>query len=93
MSNKLRIAFKTLGCKLNQYETFAIREEAEVHGFEVVPFTETADVYVVNTCTVTGRADYHSRQQIRKALRRNPMAYIAVCGCYGQIDAGTLAAR
>jgi len=86
-----RIAFKTLGCKLNQYETFAIREEALAKGYQVVDFDETADIYVINTCTVTSRADYHSRQQIRKALRRNPGAYIAVCGCYGQISADTLA--
>ncbi len=91
MADELRIAFKTLGCKLNQYETVAIREAAESRGFRVVRFKEVADIYIINTCTVTGRADYHSRQQIRKALRRNPDAYIAVCGCYGQVNAEALA--
>ncbi len=86
MSAKYRIAFKTLGCKLNQYETVAIREDAASAGFDIVKFSEPADVYVVNTCTVTGRADYHSRQQIRKARRRNPDAYIVVCGCYCQVN-------
>ena len=91
MSAKYRIAFKTLGCKLNQYETYAIREDALSHGYEVVPFDQAADVYVINTCTVTERADQHSRQQIRKALRRNPEAYIAVCGCYSYIAPAALA--
>lgn len=91
MDGKLRIAFKTLGCKLNQYETFAIREQAIAKGYRVVAFKDKADIYVINTCTVTNRADYHSRQQIRKAMRRNPSAYIAVCGCYGQVAAEALA--
>ena len=91
MVDELRIAFKTLGCKLNQYETVAIRETAESRGFRVVRFKEVADIYIINTCTVTGRADYHARQQIRKALKRNPDAFIAVCGCYGQVNAKALA--
>jgi threonylcarbamoyladenosine tRNA methylthiotransferase MtaB len=91
MNAKYRIAFKTLGCKLNQYETFAIRESALEKGYEVVPFNQVADVYVINTCTVTNRADYHSRQQIRKALRRNPDAFVVVCGCYSQVAAGKIA--
>ena len=91
MADELRIAFKTLGCKLNQYETVVIREAAESRGFRVVHFKEIADVYIINTCTGAGRADYHSRQQIRKALRRNPDAYIAACGCYGQVNADALA--
>lgn len=80
----VRIAVATLGCKVNQYESAGIIEELEKRGAEIVPFDEPADVYIVNTCTVTGRTDYQSRQLIRKANRKNPSASIVVTGCYAQ---------
>ena len=76
-----RVAFYTLGCKLNQYETEAIREQFETNGYEVVPFSSVADVYVINTCTVTGRSDRSSRQAVYQALRRAPHARIVATGC------------
>ncbi len=80
-----RVAITTLGCKVNQYESSALAGKFEKRGYEVVPFTAEADVYVINTCTVTGRSDYQSRQLIRRAARRNPRAVIAVTGCYAQV--------
>jgi threonylcarbamoyladenosine tRNA methylthiotransferase MtaB len=80
----MRIAFATVGCRLNQCETDALRGKAETAGFAVVPFAEVADVYVVNTCTITAEADADSRQLVRRAVRRNPAALVAVTGCYAQ---------
>lgn len=80
----MRIAFATVGCRLNQFETDALRGQAEAGAFRVVPFAEEADVYVVNTCTVTGEADADSRQLVRRAVRKNPAALVAVTGCYAQ---------
>ena len=80
-----RVAITTLGCKVNQYESSALAGKFEERGYEVVPFAAEADVYVINTCTVTGRSDYQSRQLIRRAARRNPGAIIAVTGCYAQV--------
>ena len=74
-------AFYTLGCKLNQYETEAIREQFETNGYNVVPFSSEADVYVINTCTVTSKSDRSSRQAIYQALRRAPGARIVATGC------------
>lgn len=87
-----RIAFATVGCRLNQFETDALRGKAEAGGFTVVPFEETADVYVINTCTITGEADADSRQVVRRAVRRNPAALVAVTGCYAQAFPERLAA-
>ncbi len=78
------VALGTLGCKVNQYETEAISELFASAGYQVVDFDDFADVYVINTCTVTSMSDRKSRQMIRRAKRRNPDAYIAVCGCYAQ---------
>ena len=86
----MKAAFFTLGCKVNQYETETIREQFRRAGFEIVAEDETADVYVVNTCTVTGLADRKSRQYIRKAHKLNPQAVIAVTGCYAQMDRETV---
>ena len=79
-----RAALHTLGCKVNLYETDAMRAMLEDAGFQIVPFEETADVYVINTCSVTNIADRKSRQMIRRARRRNPDALICAVGCYVQ---------
>ena len=81
----MKVAFHTLGCKVNQYETQAMAEQFEKEGFEVVPESESADCYVINTCTVTNIADRKSRQFIRRAKKNNPGAVIAVTGCYSQV--------
>jgi threonylcarbamoyladenosine tRNA methylthiotransferase MtaB len=79
------IAITTLGCKINQFESAAMAETLGNQGFRVVPFEEAADVYVINTCTVTARTDAESRQLIRRAHRRQPQAKIVVTGCYAQL--------
>jgi len=78
------VAFYTLGCKVNFYDTEAIWQLFKNEGYEQVDFESTADVYLVNTCTVTNTGDKKSRQIIRRAVRRNPDAIIAVTGCYAQ---------
>ena len=80
------IGFYTLGCKVNQYESEACAEEAERRGFTVLPPTERCDVYVINTCTVTGESDRKSRQFIRRAISQNPDAKIIVMGCMAQVS-------
>ena len=77
----MKAAFYTLGCKVNQYDTQAMRELFETSGYQTVDFEETADVYVVNTCTVTATGDKKSRQIISRAHGRNPDAKIVVAGC------------
>lgn len=86
-----KFSFATLGCKLNQYESMGIREMMESKGFEFVPFENKADIYIINTCTVTNKSDFHSRQLIRKTLKRNPDAFIIVTGCYPQINSEKIA--
>jgi len=86
-----KIAITTLGCKVNQYESAGIIEELQRRGFSIVPFKSEADIYIVNTCTVTHKTDYQSRQLIRRANRINPGAAIIVTGCYAQIAPGELA--
>jgi len=86
-----RVALATLGCKVNQYESAALEAAFAEKGFVVVPFTDEADCYLVNTCTVTGRTDYQSRQLVRRAVRRNAGALIVVTGCYAQTRAEDLA--
>ncbi|MCY3712898.1 MAG: tRNA (N(6)-L-threonylcarbamoyladenosine(37)-C(2))-methylthiotransferase MtaB [Gemmatimonadetes bacterium] len=89
----------TLGCRLNQYETEAIREQFVSRGFRVVPFSGPADVYVVNTCTVTNQADASARQALRRAVRtvrakraagRDPASMVVATGCYAQTNPGQL---
>ncbi len=80
-----KVAFYTLGCKVNQYETEAMRELFVNRGDDVVDSDSPADIYVINTCTVTGMSDKKSRQIIRRFKRQNPEAVIAVVGCYSQI--------
>jgi len=81
----VKAAFYTLGCKLNFAETNAIGEEFLRRGFEIVNFKDKADVYVINTCTVTENAERECRQIVRRALRNNPQAFVAVTGCYAQL--------
>lgn len=81
-----KVAFTTLGCKLNQFETQVMRELLEKGDHQVIPFPEIADVYIINTCTVTGKSDYRSRQAIRRAIQANPNATIVVAGCYAQVN-------
>lgn len=78
------VGLYTLGCKVSQYETEAIAERFEERGFTVRPFDELCDAYVINTCTVTAESDRKSRQFIRRAIKQNPEAVVAVVGCYSQ---------
>jgi len=88
MTNKKRAALRSLGCKVNSYETEAIRERLEAAGFEIVAFEdENADVYVINTCTVTNIADRKSRQMLHRAKKKNPKALVVALGCYVQTGA------
>ncbi|SHE92207.1 tRNA (N(6)-L-threonylcarbamoyladenosine(37)-C(2))-methylthiotransferase MtaB [Alkalibacter saccharofermentans] len=77
-------AIHTLGCKVNTYDSEAIMELLEKEDYKIVDFKDKADVYVINTCTVTNLGDRKSRQMIRKAKRNNPDSFIVVCGCYAQ---------
>lgn len=81
----MKVAFYTLGCRVNVYESEAMAEKFIREGYEVVDSTEVSDVYVINTCTVTNMGDKKSRQVIHRARRLNPDAIIAVVGCYAQI--------
>ena len=87
-----KVAFYTLGCKVNQYETEAMSEIFENSGYETVDFNEKADVYVINTCTVTGLSARKSRQMIRRARAVNDQAIVAVAGCYPQTSPDEVAA-
>lgn len=81
-----KAALHNLGCKVNAYETEAMQELLEKNGYEIVPFKEGADVYVVNTCTVTNIADRKSRQMLHKARKMNPDAIVVATGCYVQTE-------
>ena len=87
-----RIAFHTLGCKLNFSETATISRDFLRHGFEKVNYKDTADIYILNTCTVTENADKEARKLIRQAKRRNPDSSVAVIGCYAQLNPNNIAA-
>ncbi|MBC8082943.1 MAG: tRNA (N(6)-L-threonylcarbamoyladenosine(37)-C(2))-methylthiotransferase MtaB [Hymenobacter sp.] len=80
-----RVAFYTLGCKLNFSETSAIGRQFEEHGFEKVAFEDAADIYVINTCSVTDHADRKCRKVVKEALKHNPAAFVTVVGCYAQL--------
>jgi len=80
-----RCAFFTLGCKVNQYDTESLAELFRRRGYEIVDFDSEADVYCINTCTVTQVADKKSRQAVRRAKRRNPKAIVVAVGCYAQV--------
>ena len=85
MNKVKKVAFCSLGCKVNQYETNAMAQKFIEHGYEVVEFDEYADVYIVNTCTVTNVADRKSRQMLRRAKEINKDATLVACGCYAQV--------
>lgn len=87
-----RVAFHTLGCKLNFSETATISRDFIRHGFEKVDYRDTADIYVLNTCSVTENADKEARKLIRQAKRRNPNSSVAVIGCYAQLKPKDIAA-
>jgi len=80
-----KVAFISLGCKVNQYETNAMSQEFVANNYEVVDFTDVADVYIVNTCTVTNIADRKSRQMLRRVKEINPGAVLVATGCYAQV--------
>jgi threonylcarbamoyladenosine tRNA methylthiotransferase MtaB len=79
------VAFYTLGCKLNFAETGTIGKQLTDHGFTRAEFTDGADMYVINTCSVTDHADRKCKKVVAEALRHNPNAYIVVVGCYAQL--------
>ena len=87
----MKVAFYTLGCRVNMYETEAMAEKFIKDGYTVVTFDEKADVYIINTCTVTNTGDKKSRQMIRRAKHKNPNGVIAVVGCYSQISPNKVA--
>lgn len=81
---KKKAALHNLGCKVNAYETEAMTRLLEEEGYEIVPFAPGADVYVINTCTVTNIADRKSRQMLHRARKMNPDAIVVAAGCYVQ---------
>ena len=84
MANK-KVAFCTLGCKVNQYENNAMMQEFLKRDYKIVEFDEKADIYIVNTCTVTNMADRKSRQMLRRVKELNPNSILGACGCYAQV--------
>ncbi|HIR87897.1 MAG TPA: tRNA (N(6)-L-threonylcarbamoyladenosine(37)-C(2))-methylthiotransferase MtaB [Candidatus Fimimorpha faecalis] len=79
-----KVAFHTLGCKVNTYETDAMEQMLLSHGYEIVSFENQADIYIINTCSVTNMADRKSRQMLHKAKKKNPNAVVVAAGCYVQ---------
>ena len=92
MENKKKVAFYTLGCKLNFSETSTIARNFQEEGFDRVDFEDVADIYVINTCSVTDNADKQFKQVVRKALQKNDKAFVAAVGCYAQLKPEELAA-
>jgi threonylcarbamoyladenosine tRNA methylthiotransferase MtaB len=86
----LKIGLATLGCKTNHSDAASLAAELSAQGHTLIPFHQLADVYIVHTCTVTQKTDSQSRQLIRRAIARNPMAQVIVTGCYAQVDPETL---
>lgn len=86
--NKKTVALHNLGCKVNSYETEAVAESLKNSGYEIVPFAPGADIYIINTCSVTNIADKKSRQMIHRARKMNPDALIVAMGCYVQAEGG-----
>lgn len=87
----MKVAFQTLGCRVNVYDSEAMSEMFMKDGYELVDYADQADVYVINTCTVTSMGDKKSRQFIKKAKRQNPEAVVAVVGCYSQVNTDEVA--
>jgi threonylcarbamoyladenosine tRNA methylthiotransferase MtaB len=86
VASNMRVAITTLGCKINQYDSAVIRERLGTERYSFVPFEDEADFYIINTCTVTDRADWEARQLIRRAKRRNPQSKMLLTGCYAQVS-------
>ena len=82
---KKTVSFYTLGCKVNQYETNAMEQQFIKNNYEIVENTQKADIYIINTCTVTNMAERKSRQMLRRVKEINPFAVLVVCGCYAQV--------
>ena len=85
MENKKTVAFVTLGCKVNQYETNAMIQQFKNKGYEILEHNQKADIYVINTCTVTNMSDRKSRQMIRRMKEQNKDAIVVACGFYVQV--------
>lgn len=85
-----RVAISTLGCKTNQFESAAMIEQLQSAGYQIVPFNEQSDIYIINSCTVTARTDAETRRLIRRARRLNPESRIIATGCYAQVAPGEL---
>jgi threonylcarbamoyladenosine tRNA methylthiotransferase MtaB len=85
MENKRSVAFHTLGCKLNFSETSTLSRQLEQEGFEKKAFTDKADVYVINTCSVTENADKECRQLVRRIQKLSPESFVVITGCYAQL--------
>ena len=81
-----KVAFHNLGCKVNSYELDGISQMFQKSGYEIVDFAQKADIYIVNTCTVTNIADHKSRQMLGRARRQNPEAIVVAVGCFVQND-------
>ena len=81
----MKVAFLTLGCKVNQYETNGMIQEFKNSGYEIVEFDEKADIYIINTCTVTNMSDRKSRQFLRQAKKNNTKGIVVAVGCYAQV--------
>ncbi len=79
------VSIATIGCKVNQFESEALMAQLEEKGYCLVPFGSGADITIINTCTVTQRADFDSRQRVRRALRNRPDSLVIVTGCYSQV--------
>ena len=86
MDKKLKVAFYTLGCKVNQYETNAMAQKFLENGYDVVSFEENADIYIINTCTVTNMSDKKSREILRRAKKQNKDSILVAVGCYAQVN-------
>ena len=86
----MKVAFLTLGCKVNFYETEKMMEQFREKGFEIVEFNQKADIYIVNTCTVTNIADRKSRQMLHRAKKKNPESLVVAVGCYVESGGDTL---
>lgn len=83
-----KVALHNLGCKVNAYELEAMEQMLKNAGYEIVPFAPGADIYIINTCTVTNIADRKSRQMLHKAKKMNPQAVVVAAGCYAQAQKG-----
>src|ERR1700719_107276 len=91
MTEPKTVAFHTLGCKLNFSETSSISRQMEAEGFEKKPFDSRADIYVINTCSVTENADRECRYLVRQIQRKSPESFVVITGCYAQLKPNEIA--